>query len=133
MKFGLIGYPLGHSFSKAFFEKKFEQEGYPDFSYDLFPLDNIDQVDSILQSDVFGLNITIPYKSVTEQLGEFFVYVVGDSNKVSQRKIVIGKQLDTMVVIKDGLKEGEKVVVQGVQNLREGAVITTEPPAPAKK
>jgi membrane fusion protein (multidrug efflux system) len=40
------------------------------------------------------------------------------------------------VIIKDGLKEGEKVVVQGVQNLREGAVITTAPPqqpTPAKK
>lgn len=80
--------------------------------------------------------VTIPYKAVTEQLGEFFVYVVGDSNKVSQRKIVIGKQLDTTVIIKDGLKEGEKVVVQGVQNLREGAVVSTAPqqqPAPAKK
>ncbi len=75
-------------------------------------------------------SVAIPYKAVTEQLGEFFVYVVGDSNKVSQRKIVLGKQLDTAVVIKDGLKEGEKVVVQGVQNLREGAVITTAPPQP---
>ena len=80
--------------------------------------------------------VTIPYKAVTEQLGEFFVYVVGDSNKVSQRKIVIGKQLDTTVIIKDGLKEGEKVVVQGVQNLREGTIVSTAPPqqpAPAKK
>jgi membrane fusion protein (multidrug efflux system) len=81
-------------------------------------------------------SVTIPYKSVTDQLGEFFVYVVGDSNKVSQRKIVLGKQLDSTVIVRDGLKEGEKVVVQGVQNLREGAVITTappQPPAPAKK
>lgn len=73
-------------------------------------------------------SVTIPYKAVTEQLGEFFVYVVGDSNKVSQRKITVGKQLGTTVIIKDGLQEGEKVAVQGVQNLREGAVITTAPP-----
>ncbi len=81
-------------------------------------------------------SITIPYKAVTEQLGEFFVYVVGDSNKVSQRKVVPGQQIDTRVIIKDGLKTGETVVVQGVQNLREGAVITTQAPAaasPAKK
>lgn len=73
-------------------------------------------------------SVTIPYKAVTEQLGEFFVYVVGDSNKVSQKKITLGKQLGTAIIVKDGLKEGDKVVVQGVQNLREGAVITTAPP-----
>lgn len=76
-------------------------------------------------------SIVIPYKAVTEQLGEFFVYVPGDSNKVSQRKIELGKQMGTNVIIKDGLKEGEEIVVQGVQNLKEGSVITTKPPAPA--
>lgn len=72
--------------------------------------------------------ITIPYKAVTEQLGEFFVYVVGDSSKVSQRKLLLGKQVDKNVIVKDGLKEGEEIVVQGVQNLREGAAVTTKPP-----
>ena len=70
-------------------------------------------------------SILIPYKAVTEQLGEFFVYVPNDSNKVSQRKIVLGKQIGTNVIVKEGLKDGEKVVVQGVQNLREGAFINT--------
>ena len=81
-------------------------------------------------------SVVIPYKAITEQLGEFFVYVVGDSNKVSQRKLTLGKQIGTNIIVTDGLKEGEKVVVQGVQNLREGAVITTAPPQqpePAKK
>ncbi|MEP7374931.1 MAG: efflux RND transporter periplasmic adaptor subunit [Chitinophagaceae bacterium] len=71
----------------------------------------------------------IPYKAITEQLGEFFTYVVGDSNKVSQRKLLLGKQIGTNIIVKDGLKEGEKIVVQGIQNLREGAVITTAPPS----
>lgn len=75
--------------------------------------------------------LLVPYQSVTEQLGEFFVYAVGDSNKVNQRKVVLGKQINHDVIIKEGLKEGEVVVVQGVQNLREGAVITTKPPQPA--
>jgi len=74
-------------------------------------------------------SVTIPYKAVSEQLGEFFVYVVGDSNKVSQRKITLGNQLGSGVIVKNGLKEGDKVVTQGLQNLREGAVITTAPPA----
>ncbi|CAN5468785.1 efflux RND transporter periplasmic adaptor subunit [soil metagenome] len=75
--------------------------------------------------------VLIPYKAITEQLGEFFVYVPNDSNMVSQRKVVPGKQIGNDVIIKDGLKQGEKVVVQGVQNLREGAMISTTPPAPA--
>ncbi len=69
--------------------------------------------------------VMIPYKAITEQLGEFFVYVPGDSSKVTQRKVVPGKQLGTDIIIRDGLKEGEQIVVQGMQNLREGAVITT--------
>lgn len=75
-------------------------------------------------------SVMIPYKAITEQLGEFFVYVVGDSSKVSQRKVSLGKQIATNIIVKDGLKEGEKIVVQGVQNLREGSVITTAPPPP---
>lgn len=70
--------------------------------------------------------VTIPFKAVTEQLGEYFVYVVGDSSKVTQRKIALGKQLGADVIVSDGLKPAEKIVVQGIQNLREGAVITTE-------
>jgi len=68
-------------------------------------------------------SVIIPYKAVTEQLGEFFVYVVGDSNKVSQRKLILGKQIGSDIIVIDGLKEGEKIVVQGVQNLREGSAI----------
>jgi membrane fusion protein (multidrug efflux system) len=79
-------------------------------------------------------SIVIPYKSVTEQLGEFFVYVVGDSSKVTQRKVTLGKQMGTGVIVRDGLSEGEEIVVQGVQNLREGSVVTTAPPqAPGPK
>ena len=73
-------------------------------------------------------SITIPNKAVGEQLGEFFVYVLGDSSKVTQRKIVLGKQIGTNIIVKDGLKQGDKVVVEGVQKLREGAVVTTAPP-----
>lgn len=67
--------------------------------------------------------IAIPYKAVTEQLGEYFVYVVGDSNKVTQQKILPGRQVGTDIIVQQGLKEGDKIVIQGVQNLREGAVI----------
>jgi len=72
--------------------------------------------------------VTIPYKAVVEQLGEYYVYVLGDSSKVSQRKIVPGKQVGTNIIIRDGLTPGDKIVVQGIQNLREGAFVTTAKP-----
>jgi membrane fusion protein (multidrug efflux system) len=77
-----------------------------------------------------GQSLVIPYKAVTEQLGEFFVYVVGDSSKVSQRKLVLGNAIGANILVKDGLKEGEKIVIEGMQNLRQGAVVTTAQPAP---
>lgn len=76
-------------------------------------------------------SVTIPYKSVSEQLGEFFVYVVGDSSKVKQRRVVLGKQVGTNIIIREGLQQGETIVVEGIQNLREGAVVNTKPPQPA--
>jgi membrane fusion protein (multidrug efflux system) len=72
--------------------------------------------------------LTVPYKAVTEQLGEFFVYVIGEENKASQRKIILGRQVGKDVIVKDGLKEGEVIAVEGAQNLREGsAVIELKP------
>lgn len=78
-------------------------------------------------------SVIIPYKAVTEQLGEYYVYVPGDSNKVSQRKIVPGKQLGRNVIIKEGLKAGEKIVVEGVQNLHEGTKVQIDTAAAIKK
>ncbi len=63
--------------------------------------------------------VVIPYKAVTEQLGEFFVYVV-NGDKVSQVKVQLGQPLGSNIIVKDGLKPGDVIVVQGVQNLREG-------------
>ncbi|MET1057304.1 MAG: shikimate dehydrogenase [Pedobacter sp.] len=62
--FGLIGFPLGHSFSKKFFTEKFEQEGIEDCSYELFPMENIDSITTLTEQDntLMGLNITIPHK-----------------------------------------------------------------------
>ncbi len=73
-------------------------------------------------------SITIPFKAVTEQLGEFFVYVV-DGDKVSQRRIWLGRQVGTDIIVTKGLSEKDVVVVQGVQNLREGTAISTSSPA----
>src|SRR5689334_14514060 len=61
--FGLIGFPLTHSFSKKYFTEKFEKEGLKDCRYENFPLNSINELPNILAlPDLAGLNITIPYK-----------------------------------------------------------------------
>lgn len=62
--FGLIGYPLSHSFSKGFFAEKFQKEGISDCIYENFPLEDISQFPALLeqQPNLRGLNVTIPYK-----------------------------------------------------------------------
>ena len=62
-KFGLIGYPLGHSFSRNFFNEKFQSENI-DAEYVNFEIPTIDELTNILLSnpDLCGLNVTIPYK-----------------------------------------------------------------------
>jgi shikimate dehydrogenase len=61
--FGLIGYPLTHSFSKKFFTAKFERESIVDTNYELFSLPDIDQLEELLRTvQPDGLNVTIPYK-----------------------------------------------------------------------
>ena len=63
-KFGLIGYPLTHSFSKIFFEEKFKREGISDNSYGLFPIRSINSFSRLLENEpqLAGLSVTIPYK-----------------------------------------------------------------------
>lgn len=63
-KFGLIGYPLSHSFSKKYFTEKFESEGL-DAEYCNFPIESLDELDDIIrrEPDLVGLNVTIPYKT----------------------------------------------------------------------
>jgi shikimate dehydrogenase len=62
-KYGLIGYPLGHSFSISYFNQKFEDEGI-DAEYVNFEIPSIDQLQEVLDTtlNLRGLNVTIPYK-----------------------------------------------------------------------
>ena len=62
--YGLIGYPLGHSFSKQYFNNKFETEGLEDCFFELFPLERFELFSELLQqhSNLKGLAVTIPYK-----------------------------------------------------------------------
>jgi shikimate dehydrogenase len=62
--YGLVGYPLGHSFSKQYFTEKFNREGLAYCAYELFPLADIAELPALLAAhpNLRGLNVTIPYK-----------------------------------------------------------------------
>jgi len=67
-QFGLIGFPLGHSFSKRYFTEKFDKEGI-EARYDLFELESLSAFMALKEdNDLNGLNVTIPYK---EKIIEF--------------------------------------------------------------
>lgn len=63
-QFGLIGFPLSHSFSKGYFANKFFTEDIKDAQYENYPIESIDQLHSLWEEQPFlqGLNVTIPYK-----------------------------------------------------------------------
>jgi shikimate dehydrogenase len=62
-RYGLIGYPLTHSFSQKYFTEKFEKEGIRDCIYLNFPITSIEALPGLLGDDLLcGLNVTIPYK-----------------------------------------------------------------------
>jgi RND family efflux transporter MFP subunit len=79
--------------------------------------------------------LVVPQEAVTELQGNFQVAVVDQNNKVSIRPVKTGERIGTMWQIADGLKPGDKVVVEGVQKAREGSTVTakewTPPQSPA--
>ena len=79
--FGLIGHPLTHSFSKQYFDKKFEQEKISDAQFKLFDINKIELIeDLILDDSIKGLAITIPYKQ------QILPYLFFENDDVKQIK-----------------------------------------------
>ena len=70
-----------------------------------------------------GQRVQIPYKAISEQMGEFFVFVSQDTI-AKQRKVKIGPRVGADVVILSGLANGDKVITDGFQRLRDGGKIT---------
>lgn len=107
--FGLIGYPLTHSFSKNYFSEKFKAEDLADCSYENFPIKHIDELDEIFQlhPTLLGLNVTIPYKEkvipfldeaneIVNQTGACNCIKIKDGKKIGFNTDVLGfgKSLD---------------------------------------
>ena len=108
--FGLVGYPLGHSFSKKFFTEKFDTEGLTDHQYLNFEIDTIEKFPGIFEtnSDIIGLNCTIPYK---QQVMKYL-------DEVDEEAMIVGA-VNTIKPIRtaDGLKlKGFNTDIIGFEN-----------------
>ncbi|HEY4060854.1 MAG TPA: efflux RND transporter periplasmic adaptor subunit [Puia sp.] len=83
-----------------------------------------------VKHDAGDSSLLIPYKAVVEQLGEYFVFVAEEGHAL-QRKVSLGTHVNDRVVVRNGLKEGDKVVVEGVQKLRDSSAIQVGAPKAA--
>jgi membrane fusion protein (multidrug efflux system) len=71
----------------------------------------------------------VPQRAVTELQGSYQVAVVGDDNKVTIRNVRVGERTGTMWVVEEGLRPGERVIVEGLQKVRSGVVVNPKPAA----
>lgn len=85
-KYGLIGYPLGHSFSISYFNQKFADEGI-NAKYENFEIENIDQLQEVLDinPDLRGLNVTIPYK---EKVIEYLDSITPEAQSIGAVNVI---------------------------------------------
>jgi membrane fusion protein (multidrug efflux system) len=85
--------------------------------------------------------ITVPERAIVELQGKSFVWRVGKDNKVSQQGVTRGEQVGPQIIINKGLKPGDRIVVEGINKLREGmpvqifdaAAKSAEPPTTSKE
>ncbi|HEY2422607.1 MAG TPA: efflux RND transporter periplasmic adaptor subunit [Chthoniobacterales bacterium] len=71
--------------------------------------------------------LLVPERALVELQGSYQIGVLGEDNKADIRPIKIGPRYKGQVVVTEGLKEGEKVIVEGVQKVRPGMVVTAKP------
>jgi shikimate dehydrogenase len=110
IKFGLIGYPLGHSYSKAHFTRKFSREGLAGHSYENFEIESIGLLKTIIleNKDLAGLNVTIPFKKE----------VMGYLNEIDPVALAVGA-VNTIKITRTGnrcLLSGYNTDITGFTN-----------------
>ncbi len=124
-KFGLIGFPLEHSFSKSYFTEKFESEKLNDCVYSNFPIKNIGRLREIVENNrnLIGLNVTIPYK---QQVLEFLDHVdneAGEVGAVNTVKIIRDKSDYQLYGYNTDIYGFEKPLVEKLSRIHKSALI----------
>ena len=74
-------------------------------------------------SEVKENALLIPQRAVTELQGMYQIAVVGADNTASIRPVKVGERIGSMWIIENGLKPGERVVVEGIQKVRDGVPV----------
>ena len=97
-RYGLLGFPLTHSFSKKYFTEKFEIENI-DSTYENFEIDNINKFAGIIKNnpEIIGLNVTIPYK---EQVIPFLDELNDSARKIGAVNTIQVKQTESGIHLK---------------------------------
>jgi membrane fusion protein, multidrug efflux system len=68
--------------------------------------------------------VLIPQQAVMEEQSSRTVYVVDAANKVVLRTVILGERIENQVIVKDGVKPGERVIIDGLQKVRPGVIVT---------
>ena len=68
--------------------------------------------------------VLIPQQAVMEEQSSRTVYVVDADNKVVLRTVVLGERIENQVIVKEGVKPGERVIIDGLQKVRPGVIVT---------
>ena len=123
--FGLIGFPLEHSLSPAYFQQKFAEEGIVDAEYRLFPLERISDFPRLIhsQKNWAGFNVTIPFKTTIlpylDELDESAARI-GAANVI---KIVHTRQGTRLIGYNSDAMGFERSLKEFLPELAEGALI----------
>ena len=84
------------------------------------------------QTDLKKGALLVPQRAVQELQNLYSVAIVGSDNKVTLRTVKVGPRVDSLWVIEEGLKPGEKVIVEGLQRVKEGVIVNAKPAPPTK-
>ncbi len=112
-KYGLIGYPLGHSFSISYHNQRFADEGI-NAKYVNFEIPSIDELPEVLSSnpELKGLNVTIPYK---EKVMEFLDYISPEARAIGAVNVI------------KVIHEGKNIILKGYNSDVIGFTKSIEP------
>jgi len=117
-KYGLIGYPLGHSFSQKYFTEKFRNERISGCIYENYPLSDINQLPALVAGDpeLCGLNVTIPYKS---EVLSFLDTIDSEASEIGAVNVIKIKRSDRKVSLEGfnsditGISDSVKPYIKG--------------------
>ena len=132
-KYGLLGYPLGHSFSKTYFNQKFEAEKI-DAEYLNFEIPSIKEIKNVIKEnpELNGLNVTIPYK---EQVIPYLDDLDDDARQIGAVNVIKFKQsIDPLLkethrkALILGTGGASKAVFHGLKQLGVGATLVSRKP-----